>query len=185
MAFRPRDHVPLLTGVLSVVALALVFGAATQSIPTTYIPHPGERVLNAIPHLNAAISLTAIVTISLGWRAIRRGEVARHRKLMGTSAGLFAVFLVSYLWRLTLRGTTTFPGEGIAETLYIVFLVIHIVLAIVCIPLVFYALLLAMTRPVSDIYETAHRRIGQVAATLWLVSFSMGITVYVLLHHLY
>ena len=27
MAFRTRDHVPALTGVLSVVSLALVFGA--------------------------------------------------------------------------------------------------------------------------------------------------------------
>ncbi|GAB3423339.1 DUF420 domain-containing protein [Haloparvum alkalitolerans] len=186
MEFRAREHVPLLTAVCSTVALALVFGAATQSIPTTYVPHPGDAVLAAIPHLNAAFSLTAIGTIALGWRAIRRGNVARHRALMGTSLLLFAAFLTGYLWRLTLVGTTTFPGpEVYYRYVYLPVLAVHMLLAIVCIPLLFYALLLAATRPVAEVYETRHRTVGRVAAPLWLISFAMGVGVYAMLHHVF
>ncbi|MFA9518252.1 DUF420 domain-containing protein [Halopenitus sp. H-Gu1] len=184
MALRLRDHVPFSTAVLSILALMLVFGAATQSIPTTYVPHPGSTVLSVIPHLNAGLSLAAIATISLGWRAIRNGQIRRHRALMGLSTLLFGSFLVGYLWRLTLLGTAEFPGPEAYHTyLYLPLLLVHIVLAIVCIPLVFYALLSAITRPVSQIPETSHPRIGRIAASLWMISFAMGVGVYVLLYH--
>lgn len=186
MEFRARENVPLLTALLSIVSLALVFGAVGGAIPASVLPHPGAAVIAAIPHVNAGISVLAIGTISLGWRAIRRGNVTRHRALMGTSFLLFATFLGLYLYRLVVAGTTTFDGPGgIVTTAYFAFLAIHILLAIVCIPLLFYALLLASTRPVPEIYETAHRRVGRIAAPLWLISFAMGIGVYVMLYHLF
>jgi putative membrane protein len=55
-------------------------------------------------------------------------------------------------------------------------------LAMVAIPLVYYALLLAGTRPVSEIYDTKHARVGRLAATLWVVSFALGIVVYLMLY---
>ncbi|GAB6880608.1 DUF420 domain-containing protein [Halorubrum gandharaense] len=181
-----RDNVRLVTGVLSVVALALVFGAAGGAIPSTVVPHPGETVLDAIPHLNAVISATAIVTIGLGWRTIRRGEVARHRALMGTSFALFATFLVFYLWRLVIRGTAEFPGpDAVYQFVYLPFLTVHILLAVVCIPFVFHALTLAATHSPRELYDTAHARSGRIAASLWVISFAMGIGVYVMLHHLF
>ncbi|MFC6614079.1 DUF420 domain-containing protein [Halopenitus salinus] len=184
MALRPRDHVPLTTAVLSVLALALVFGAVTRSIPTTYVPDPGPAVLASIPHLNAALSLAAVATISLGWRAIRRGDVDRHRTFMAASTVLFAAFLAGYLWRLTLVGTASFPGpERYYLYVYLPVLAVHILLAIVCIPLVFYALVSALTRPIAAIPETNHRRIGRLAAPLWIVSFAMGVAVYAMLYH--
>lgn len=181
-----RENVPLLTAALSTLALALVFGAAGDVIPHTIVPDPGETVVDAIPHVNAAISAIAVVTIGLGWRAIRNGQVDRHRVLMGTSFGLFAAFLALYLYRLVLVGTAEFPGpETVYQFVYLPFLGIHILLAIVCIPLLFYVVLLAATRNVAEIYGTNHARVGGIAAPLWLVSFLLGIGVYVLLHHVY
>jgi putative membrane protein len=58
-------------------------------------------------------------------------------------------------------------------------------LAMVSIPLVYYALLLAGTRPVNEIPATKHAKVGRVAASLWLVSFALGIVVYLLLYVLY
>ena len=181
-----RENVPLLTGVLSVVALALVFGAVGGVIPSSFLPRASDTVLDAIPHLNAVISASAIITIILGWRAISRGNVHRHRAFMLASFVLFAAFLVGYLYRLILVGTIEFPGPETVYTLvYLPFLTIHILLAIVCIPFVFYALLLATTRPYEELYHTRHAQVGMVGAVLWLISFSMGIGVYLLLHHAY
>jgi putative membrane protein len=180
-----KGHVPALTAVLSVVSLALVFAAALGLLPAGALPQP-RAVLNAIPHLNAVISLTAIGTILAGVRAIKAGRVDRHRVLMLASFGLFAAFLFLYLYRVAVLGPTTFDGPGSIRTfVYLPILVVHIGLAILCVPFVFYALLSAGTRPVEEIYGSNHPRAGRVAAVLWLVSFSMGIVIYLLLYHVY
>lgn len=176
-----RDHVPALAAALTAVSLALVFGAVLGFLPT--LPQAPTAVLEAIPAVNAAVSLVAIATIVTGWRAIRRGQVRRHRAAMLTALGLFALFLVLYLYRVSILGPTEFPGPATVYTyVYLPFLAVHVLLAIVCIPLLFYVVLLGVTRPVREVYETNHRRVGRVAASLWLVSFAMGITVFLLLY---
>jgi len=181
-----RRRVPELTGLLSVVALALVFAAAGQAIPTAYLPRAPEWVIRAIPHVNAVVSVTAILTIVVGVRAIREGDVTRHRRAMLTTAGLFAAFLVAYLYRVALEGTTDFGGPSAVEQFfYYPLLAIHILLAVICVPLVIYVLLLAAAYPVERLPETRHPTVGRVAATLWLVSFALGTVVYLLLYVLY
>ena len=187
MEYVPRERVPLLTGVLSVVSLAVVFAAAGGRIPSSSVPAAPEWVIETIPLVNAVISAVAIGTIAVGWRAIRRGEVQRHRVAMLSSFGLFASFLALYLYRLTvLGGPRDFPGPATVERfVYLPILAVHILLAIVCIPLLYYVLLLAFSRPIADLRRTSHARVGRVAAMLWLISFSLGIVVFVLLHVVY
>ncbi|WP_423997980.1 DUF420 domain-containing protein [Halorubrum trapanicum] len=181
-----RENVSVLTAVASGVALALVFGAVGGVIPSSLLPRASDAVLAAIPHFNAAVSLTAIATITLGWREISRGNVKRHRNFMVTSFALFAAFLGAYLYRLILVGTTEFPGpELVYSYVYLPFLAVHILLAIVCVPFVFHALFLAATRPYQELYHTRHAQVGFVGAVLWLISFTMGIGVYLLLYHVY
>jgi putative membrane protein len=184
MQQQVRGHVPALTGVLTAVSLALVFGAALGYIPATVVPEAPGWVVDAIPHVNAAISASAIVTIALGWHWIRAGRVERHRVAMIASTVLFVGFLVLYLYRLTLLGgPEPFPGpETVYRFVYLPLLGVHILLAVVCIPLLYYVLLLAATRSVRELRRTAHARVGRVAASLWLISFALGIAVYALLH---
>jgi putative membrane protein len=183
---RARNHVPALTAVLTVVSLALVFGAVLGAIPSTFIPRTSNAVLDAIPHVNAVVSTFAIGTIVAGVRFIRRGDVGKHRAMMLTSLALFVTFLVLYLYKVTLTGAADFGGPtAVYRFVYLPTLAIHILLAIVCIPLLYYVLLLALTRPVSELYDTRHKRLGRVAAALWLVSFALGNVVYVLLYWLY
>lgn len=180
-----RKHVTEITALLSIVSLALVFGAALRVFPPEVLPE-FSALLAAIPHLNAAISLAAIGTIILGVRAIKSGDVDRHRRLMLASFGLFAAFLVLYLYRVAVLGPTPFEGpEPIRQFLYLPILVVHVGLAVLCVPFVFYALLVAATRPIAEIYGSNHRRVGRIAAVLWLVSFSMGVVIYTLLYHIY
>ncbi|PSQ00463.1 DUF420 domain-containing protein [Halobacteriales archaeon QS_4_70_19] len=181
-----RHHVPAVTAVLSVVSLALVFAAALGAVPAGLLPRAPDAVLDAIPPVNAVISLVAIGTIVGGWRAIRRGDARRHARLMVASFALFATFLVLYLYRVALLGPTEFPGPAVVEQfVYLPVLGIHVLLAIVCVPLLYYVLLVAATRPTSEVYGSLHPRVGRVAASLWLVSFSLGIVVYALLYVVY
>jgi putative membrane protein len=181
-----RGNVLVTTAVLSVVSLALVFAVALQVGPVGAIPAAPDAVIDAIPHLNAVLSLAAIGTILGGVRAIRRGNVARHRRFMLTTFGLFAAFLVAYLYKVGVAGTTSFGGPAALETyVYYPVLAVHVLLAIVCVPLVYYVLLLAASRPVSELPTTNHPRVGRVAASLWLVSFALGTVVYVMLYWLF
>jgi len=184
--FDAREQVPALTAVSTVVSLALVFGAVGGAIPAALLPRAPESVLAAIPTINALVSATAIVTIVAGIRAIRRGDVERHRQLMVGTFGLFVLFLALYLYRISLVGPTEFAGPAAIETyVYFPILAIHILLAIIAIPAVYYTLFLAVSYPVSELRETNHPRAGRVAASLWLVSFSLGIVVYAMLYLLW
>ncbi|WP_458188505.1 DUF420 domain-containing protein [Haladaptatus sp. NG-WS-4] len=181
-----RNNVPALTALLTVVSLALVFGAVLGVVPRRSIPRAPETVIAAIPHVNAVISVVAIAVIGSAWREIRRGNVARHRAGMIAGLLLFVSFLGLYLYRVALEGATEFPGpEVVYQFVYLPVLAIHMLLAIVCIPLLYYVLLLALSHPVSVLPSTSHPRVGKIAASLWLVSFSLGTVVYALLYVVY
>jgi len=182
--FRARDNVPVLAGVLSAVSLALVFAAALRVVPGEVLPR-SEPLVALVPHLNAVISVVAVGTIAAGVAFVRRGRYREHRAAMAASFGLFVVFLALYLYRVSVHGPTTFPASGPVATAYYGLLAVHILLAVVCVPLVYYVLLLAATRPVAEVFGTRHARVGRVAASLWLVSFVLGIAVYLLLYVVY
>lgn len=186
MEAHVRERVPALTAVLTLVSLALVVGAVRGYVPAGVLPRAPDVVLEAIPTVNAVVSAVAIVVILAGLRAIRERNVERHRRLMLTGFVLFVTFLVLYLYRVSLVGPTHFGGPGWVETyLYLPVLVVHMGLAIVCLPLLYYVLLLAYSYPVAELSGTAHPRVGGVAAVLWLVSFTLGIFVYLLLYVVY
>ena len=171
---------------LSVVSLALVFGAALRVIPASILPRASDATLAVIPHVNAVVSTVAFVVIVSAWHAIRRGDVATHRRRMLAGVGLFAAFLVLYLYKVILEGPASFPGPASVERfVYLPLLAIHVTLAVVCIPLLYYVLLLAATRPIRELRQSLHPRVGRVAAALWLVSFVLGVVTYLMLYVVY
>lgn len=185
MQLDARNRVRELTAVLTVLSLVLVFAAVRQAIPAGALPRV-DTLVTAIPHLNAVISLSALVSIGAGVRAIRRGNVERHRAAMVATTGLFLLFLALYLYRVALEGPSPFPGpDTVYQFVYLPILAIHILLAIVAIPLVYYVLLVALTRPIEAIRRSPHPRVGRVAASLWFVSFFLGLVVYAMLYVVY
>ena len=161
-----------------------MFGAALQRLPVEALPS-SEGLLAAVPHVNAVVSLAAIGTITAGVRTIGRGDVRRHRALMTTSFGLFALFLALYLHRVAVLGPTEFTGPAVVRTyVYLPVLFVHIGLAVVCVPFCF---LRAPGRghPPGRGHIRDAPPAGRVAASLWLVSFSMGIAIYAMLYHLF
>lgn len=185
LARRLRPHVPALSAVCSAVALALVFAAALGAVPRALLPRV-PAVVAVVPHVNAVVSAFALVTIAGGVAAVRRDRVRRHRALMLASTALFVTFLALYLYKVSVAGPTPFPGpDGVYRTVYLPLLAVHVLLAVVTVPLVVHALLLAATHPVRALRETNHPRVGRVAASLWFVSFLLGEAVYAMLYLLY
>jgi putative membrane protein len=168
--------------VATLASLALIFGAVLQVVPPAFFPRAPSLFVAAIPTINAALIILTFVVVTLGWRWIRRDEVRKHRVAMGAGVTLFLTFLVLYLYRVALEGPTVFPKTGLVRTVYYVVLAVHVVLAVVCLPLLYYVLGLALTRPVADLRGSRHPRVGRVAAALWLVSCALGVVVYLLLY---
>lgn len=164
----------LLVGSTSFVAVALVFAAAGGLIPHSILPYPPEWFLEAIPHINVVLSLSAIGTIIYGWQAIKQRQIEQHKFAMLLTLALFATFLTLYLYRLiVLGGPSPYTGpETLYQFVYLPVLFSHIVFAVVCIPLVFEALSLAITRPIGDLPNTRHATVGRFAAALWIISFA-------------
>jgi hypothetical protein len=109
------------------------------------------------PHLNAAVVTVATVTVVAGVRAIRRGDVTRHRRLTLTS---FAPFPVVYLYRVTLEGPASFSGPtAVYRLVYLPVLAVHVPFAVASLGPVYCALALALalavTRPVEALSETS------------------------------
>ena len=178
-----RTRVRLVTAFLTLVSLALVFGAVGGVVPRTKVPEAPFVFVALIPHLNAMLSVTGIAAILAGWWWIRQGNVADHRRAMLTALAIFATFLGLYLYRVALRGPTPFIGPDVLYTyLYLPILIVHMTLAIVCIPLLYYVVLIGLTHPVEEIPSTPHPRVGRIAALLWMTSFALGLVVYVLLY---
>lgn len=172
--------------VVGIAALAIVFATVGGVIPNDQLPRTSDAFVDAIPDINAALSLIAIPTILYGWVAIRRDNIRRHRYAMVTGFILFTTFLGLYLYKVALAGPTPFDGPPIIETVvYLPVLATHVLLAMACVPLLFYVLLLGVTQPIPRLRDSDHPRIGRIAAPLWMTSFALGVVVYALLYVLY
>ncbi len=132
-----------------------------------------------LPSVNATLNGTSAVLLVLGHRAIRRGDMVRHRALMLGALSSSTLFLAGYLTRIALTGTHAFPGTGAFRALYLAVLASHTLLAAVAAPLILRTLFLALKARFP-----AHRRIARGTLPVWLYVSVTGVVVYVMLYHL-
>jgi len=125
------------------------------------------------------IALSAIL-VAVGWRLIMLGKRDSHRKVMIAGAIAALLFFLFYLARTVFVGNTSWGGPDDLKTLYTVFLIFHIVLAMVAAVFGITTLTLAFKQRFSR-----HRKWGRVTAVIWFVTAFTGITVYVLLYLMY
>ncbi len=175
----------VLAAALSAAAYGLLGFALTRR-PSPDLP-PGVRaVVTVLPTAIAVVNAAALTCLLAGWRAIRAGRVAAHRRLMLAATTLIAVFLALYVTRVALGGVKAFPGPPpVRRYVYLPVLTVHVTLSILTVPPVVYNVVTGLTRPAGEVRATGHPRVGRVAATLWTVSLSLGILVYFLLNVLY
>lgn len=171
------------TAVLSAVGYVLVTGALYGFLPL--FPPLSRATVDLFGHLIAGINLLALSALLVGWRFIRRGEVEKHRAAMLTAFSLIVVFLVLYLWKTGGGFEKAILATGPVKVAYLIMLGIHIALSVVAVPVVLYAVVLALTHTPAELRETHHARVGRIAVAAWSLSLALGVVTYVLLNHVY
>jgi len=179
---RARANPRRVTAVLSVIGYVLVLGAFTPYAP---FPSISDDLVIFLGDAIAVVNSLALVSILVGVRYIKRGEVAKHRRAMLTAFALIMVFLVMYLLKVGGGFEKSILAEGAVYYAYLVMLAIHILLSAVAVPVVLHAVVLGLTHSPSELRETAHARVGRIAAAAWSLSLFLGIVTYLMLNHVY
>ncbi|MFN8624921.1 MAG: DUF420 domain-containing protein [Candidatus Binatia bacterium] len=135
--------------------------------------------LHQLPALNAALNVTSVVLLLVGYRSIRRGRVQTHRACMLAAVGVSTLFLVSYLTYHFEVGSVRFPGTGRLRTIYFAILGTHTLLAVCVPPLV----IVTLWRALAARFDR-HRRIARWTLPIWLYVSSTGVVIYWMLFHL-
>ena len=132
-----------------------------------------------LPPVNACLNASAAVLMLAGLWAIRTGRRALHQRLMWSAFAASTLFLISYLTRYALTGTTPYPGTGAAKVVYLCILFSHMLLAIAVVPLVLRTLWLSAFAGRFD----AHKRLARITFPLWMYVSITGVVVYFMLYH--
>ncbi len=144
-------------------------------------PQLGESDnISSLPALNAFLNGTSAVLLTIGYVFIRRKKVTGHKVCMVTAFGVSCLFLVSYLIHHYRVGSISFSGQGWVRSVYFALLISHIILAALIVPLA----LTALYRGLNGQFEK-HVKITRWALPIWLYVSVSGVTVYVMLYHLY
>lgn len=125
------------------------------------------------------IAISAIL-VAIGWRLIIKKKREAHEKTMIAAAIAALIFFIIYSSRTIFIGNTSWGGPDNLKTIYLVFLLFHIVLATVAAVFGITTLTLAFRKKFAR-----HRKWGRVTATIWFATAITGITVYILLYQLY
>ena len=132
---------------------------------------------SALALANALLTIGAIGCMALGYAAIRRRRVERHRNLMIAATALSAAFMGLFVYRFAVFGFEPFGGTGAWKVVYYIVLLTHEPIAVINIPLVMVALVLGLLRK-----DAIHREVARPALLVWFITAVTGVVVYVLLH---
>jgi len=133
-----------------------------------------------LPAVCTALIVISAVLVAVGWRLIRLGKRDAHQKVMFTAAIFALLFFVLYLVRTLFVGNTAWGGPESLRTVYLLFLLFHIVLATVAAVFGITTLALAWRKRF-----VRHRKWGRTTSVTWFVTAFTGVMVYLLLYVMY
>jgi uncharacterized membrane protein YozB (DUF420 family) len=156
-------------------ATALCVAILVYALP----PSRADFAASILPALNAGLNSAATVCLLFGYRFIRRGQIAAHRRSMLFAFALSAVFLVFYLVHHAQAGSVRYAGPPALRGVYFAILVPHVVLAAAVVPLA----LLSIFRGLKD-QRPRHRRIAKITLPIWLFVSISGVVVYLMVYRM-
>ena len=137
-----------------------------------------EFIQTYLPPFNTALIVISGIALITGFVLIKRKNVEAHKRSMLTATTFAGLFLVVYVIRWILLDSKAFDGEGIAQTLYFIVLISHIILAMAIVPFV----LVTLRRALKGDYEK-HKRIARVTFPMWLYVAISGWVVFWMLYY--
>lgn len=137
-------------------------------------------MIEMLPTVNAFFNLVSFVLLILGYQAVRRKQINRHRALMVMALMSSILFLAGYLTYHAYVGTTRFMAPQPLRSVYLGILLTHTVLAGAIVPLVISTLWNAL----RGVFHK-HRRVARWTLPLWIYVSITGVIIYVLLYVLF
>jgi putative membrane protein len=158
------------------------------------VPENIPQFIYRLPLLNACINATCSVLLIFSYRAIRKGNIQRHKRLNLTAFVLSSIFLTSYITAHyfipdTLYGDINHDGimsaqeKGAVATikpLYLIILLSHILFAVIMLPLVLLSFYFGLTDQ-----RVKHRKITRFSFPIWLYVTVTGVIVYLMISPYY
>jgi putative membrane protein len=133
-----------------------------------------------LPHFIGAINSLTTVALIAGLIFIKQNKVGLHRTAMMTAFALGGLFLICYVAYHISNPANKFSGEGNVRFVYFFFLVTHIGLSLIVLPLVLRALFYALTEQF-----VRHKNLVRYAYPIWLYVSATGVIVYLMLYQLF
>jgi putative membrane protein len=141
------------------------------------IPLPAGVSFAFLPPFHAAVNALAAIVLVGALIAVKRGDIALHRKLIFGAMGLSVLFLLSYVaYHFTSNEVVYGDLDGNGELSqserlavagsrgwYLVLLISHIVLAGVSLPFILFAFISGYTNRFAS-----HRRLARWVFPVWL-----------------
>ena len=112
-----------------------------------------------------------------GYRKAKSKQIAEHRTWMLLAFSASSLFMILFVARYSLYGTTAFRGSGVSLWFYRIVFYAHEPLAVVNVPVVAVALITGMKRSVR-----MHREIAPAAFRIWFFVSITGLAVFTLLY---
>jgi putative membrane protein len=116
----------------------------------------------------------------MSFNAIKKRNIAKHKKINLITFFLSALFLISYVTYHWMSNETKFPIDNPLRPLYLGILISHIILAAVVLPLVLISFWYGLTNQVAK-----HRKITRFAFPIWLYVTTTGVIVYLMISPYY
>ncbi len=171
-----RTPASVIFGIIAVSAVASLFLAWLVYF------HPPTDIagthLAFLPALDAVLNALCAIFLVVGFRHIKRREITAHRNSMFGAFIVSSAFLVAYVLNHVLHGDMLFPrAYPTARFIYLwILLTPHILLAIVCLPMILITFFLSLTGRFP-----AHRKLARWTYPIWLYVSVSGVVVYAML----
>ena len=133
-----------------------------------------------LAHFQAFMNACSAILLVTAYYFIRSGNREAHKKTMFAALGSSTLFLISYLiyhWHIN---QTPFNGQGDIRIVYFTILIIHIIAAAVCLPMI----ILTVWRALHARFPM-HKKIARWTFPLWLFVSVSGLVVYAMAFHIY
>lgn len=166
-----------LVATLSVVVFVAVIVLNKKILP---VPETIPSFVYQLPKLNAFLNGTCSVLLIASFLAIRKKNIALHKRINLFAFFLSALFLVSYVSYHWLAQETVFPKDNALRPVYLFILITHIILAAVVLPLVLLSFYRGLQMQVDK-----HRKLVRFAFPIWLYVTVTGVIVYLMISPYY
>jgi len=158
--------------------ISIIISAAVAFLILGPRPDGVEGLIDVsiLPSVNATLNSITTILLIYGYILIRQKKRQLHKKVMLTSFGTSAAFLVSYvIYHWFKSGPKEYLGDY--SELYFFILITHIVLAAIIVPLALITLYRGWSENLSK-----HRKIAKITLPIWLYVSVTGVVIYMMLY---